>query len=657
MVRHFHRVRGVRSLLPSGSSPQIDGQTPPLPSQVLDFSPFFKQSIHEAVLTRLRGAGFECDADVAGLTAAELEAALKGFIDDEEAGWYIDVARGALRQANRCQPHVALRSDQLQLPTSKRLKPAVLLTESCAFKWSRVQTLPEALKYCQGQANMIEVCWDVYQAMGSQGALWSPLAEADPLAAKEAFCKKLQVFEEKTLGARLSCLRRWNSFLVHHNGARALLSPDAKSLYAFLKEVDGGGPTAAASVFQQLRWWKRTIGLPFPLEDPLLGVWNRPGESHTVRQRQPLSLHALETLCRLASGAYTNLATFASFGLIPLFACLRFAHVQRSKDLSVDHDMVRAVCYKGKSRKRGVRPAFEWAAPLHAGEWKDVLGLAVRAILALREQEPSLSFCIPDLVFGSSGRLDASSTWSQRPMSRGKFVDILRSVLLAAGISNAEVQTVSTYSLRRFLPSVAEVLRTPPEVARHLGNWSESVSQKHHEKEPLQMAQLYAHDRVLTAGHSKSLLLQVVCQIVESGPKSPTLQTIAQCGWTWPKALDKFVGSLTVNALPVGAAESEAKSPVGDCESSTSQDSSSSLSDSESLDVRELHWFRLPRGVVHLIRAPCKVSPTPYCRQSPFPNATFEWGSGITPGLDMCSRCLASAPSHISRVVRALHAD
>ena len=119
---------------------------------------------------------------------------------------------------------------------------------------------------------MIEVCWDVYQAMGPQGALWSPLAEADPLAAKEAFCKKLQVFEEKTLGARLSCLRRWNSFLVHHNGARALLSPDAKSLYAFLKEVDGGGPTAAASVFQQLRWWKRTIGLPFPLEDPLLGV-------------------------------------------------------------------------------------------------------------------------------------------------------------------------------------------------------------------------------------------------------------------------------------------------------------------------------------------------------------------------------------------------
>ena len=105
----------------------------------------------------------------------------------------------------------------------------------------------EALKYCQGQANMIEVCWDVYQAMGPQGALWSPLAEADPLAAKEAFCKKLQVFEEKTLGARLSCLRRWNSFLVHHNGARALLSPDAKSLYAFLKEVDGGGPTAAAS--------------------------------------------------------------------------------------------------------------------------------------------------------------------------------------------------------------------------------------------------------------------------------------------------------------------------------------------------------------------------------------------------------------------------
>ena len=171
------------------------------------------------------------------------------------------------------------------------------------------------------------------------------------------------------------------------------------------------------------------------------------------------------------------------------------------------------------------------------------------------------------------------------------------------------------------------------------------------------MAQLYAHDRVLTAGQSKSLLLQVACHVVESGPVNPTLQTISQCGWTWTKALEKFVASTTVNAVTVGAKASETKSLEIDSDSSDSQDKRSSSSESVSLDVRELHWFRLPRGVVHLIRVPCKVSPTPYCRQTPFPNANIEWGSGITPALDMCSRCLASAPSHISRVVKALQTD
>ena len=82
-----------------------------------------------------------------------------------------------------------------------------------------------------------------------------------------------------------------------------------------------------------------------------------------------------------------------------------------------------------------------------------------------------------------------------------KFTMLLKSVLSAAAIPQEEVALVTTYSLRRFLPSVAEVVRAPPEIARHLGNWAEAVCQSHHDTPPLQMAQLYANDRVLTAGH------------------------------------------------------------------------------------------------------------------------------------------------------------
>lgn len=58
---------------------------------------------------------------MAGANAAELQVALKGFSDDEEAAWYIDLTRGALRQA--CS----------ETPPSNRLTPSVLLTDKAMF--------------------------------------------------------------------------------------------------------------------------------------------------------------------------------------------------------------------------------------------------------------------------------------------------------------------------------------------------------------------------------------------------------------------------------------------------------------------------------------------------------------------------------------------
>ncbi len=79
---------------------------------------------------------------------------------------------------------------------------------------------------------------------------------------------------------------------------------------------------------------------------------------------------------------------------------------------------------------------------------------------------------------------------------------------------------------------MAEVVRTLPEIARHLGNWAEAVCQSHHDTPPLQMAQLYANDRVLTAGHTKALLLGVVARTAHAHDKEASLQTVRSDGWT-----------------------------------------------------------------------------------------------------------------------------
>ena len=646
MVRHFHGGRGCSFPLPS-----IDpcGPVPSSAGSALDFSPFLLQSIPEAVSIRLRAAGFQCDADVAGLTASELSAALTGFIDVEEAAWYIDVAQGAVRSSKRRALEPARQHDvQPQSDVVKRLKPAVMQTPSCTFQWSQQQRFPGVLAPSGDHSQMLSSCWFIYQRLGRQGLQWSSLLESDEVCAKESFLKRMQLFEKKSLASRLSCLRRWAAFLqAEHFASAAILLPPPNAVYAFLRHVDKGGPTAAASVFQKLLWWNRHVGIPFPLDDPLLSIWSTPAESHLTKQRVPLPFAGVKALCELAQGAYTNLAVFASMALLPLVACMRFAHLQRTKDLRLDQGMIRGLCIKGKTRKKGARAAFEWAAPMHVGVWSNVLGFAVRVIFDLQKHEEELTFCIPDVEFGPSGRLDAQTKWKRSPMPLQKFVVILRSVLIGAGLQTSDVQLLASYSLRRFLPSVAEVLRTPPEIARHLGNWAESVSQMHHGHEPMHMSQVYAHDRVLTAAHSKSLLLQVVCRAISDSPDTASMHTIRNSGWTWGRVLQTFSSQ---PSLPEPTAPSDAE--VVSSHSGTTSSSSSSESEDAS---PELHWFRLARGVAHLVQTPNKVSPIPWCRHTPFQRDSLEWGSGIVPDRNLCARCLVRAPAHIARAARALH--
>ena len=65
-------------------------------------------------------------------------------------------------------------------------------------------------------------------------------------------------------------------------------------------------------------------------------------------------------------------------------------------------------------------------------------------------------------------------------------------------------------SLRRFLPSLAEVSRCPDSLALQLGNWVESVSLEHVRERQKGMRHHYADDKIATAAGSKSKLLQLL---------------------------------------------------------------------------------------------------------------------------------------------------
>ena len=101
--------------------------------------------------------------------------------------------------------------------------------------------------------------------------------------------------------------------------------------------------------------------------------------------------------------------------------------------------------------------------------------LVVNDLRGRLQREPK--FVIPDLLLGPSASIGPGAVWTAKPMRLQKFIELLRALVLQA--CSVQPSDLTSYSLRRFLPTIAEILRCPPEVAHYLGNWTEAVHLKH----------------------------------------------------------------------------------------------------------------------------------------------------------------------------------
>ena len=223
-----------------------------------------------------------------------------------------------------------------------------------------------------------------------------------------------------------------------------------------------------------------------------------------------------------------------------------FAHLQRCTGFTIDGQYVRATCSRGKSRKMGTRPPILWACPHSFLGFDQVFKQAIKVYQELLRQFPDAKFVVPDIDVGPDGPSEATS-WMPRKMSLLKSVRILQAVLRRAGAAEAEVSHVSSYSLRRFLPSLADACRCPDDLALHLGNWSESTggakvrSQMHHH---------YADDKLRTAADTKDRLLKTLREASPLlGTESFSWQSTREFKLTWQA--EPSGSSQTLQSVPL----------------------------------------------------------------------------------------------------------
>ena len=159
----------------------------------------------------------------------------------------------------------------------------------------------------------------------------------------------------------------------------------------------------------------------------------------------------------------------ASLVILNCIACIRCKHLARSSLRSTDDSRMTAFCPKGKRVRKGARPPYSWAVPL-LPQIPASLFKFLTDIITRWETPP---FIVPAFQAGTTRRKFLARKWLQKPMLNHQWVKLLRQVMAAAGWAQPELSTLSFNSMRRFLPTLADVLRVDRDTAQAVGSWQE----------------------------------------------------------------------------------------------------------------------------------------------------------------------------------------
>jgi len=109
---------------------------------------------------------------------------------------------------------------------------------------------------------------------------------------------------------------------------------------------------------------------------------------------------------------------------------------------------------------------------------------------------------------------------------------------------------------------------------------------------------------ILTAARTKSLLPGVVVASIRLHGSDASLQKVRSDGWTWARVLQELVSHNACTKAGPSKAQlaSEADKGCGSDWDGFSLSSDTASSSSSLASDHDLSWFRLPRGVAHLVK-------------------------------------------------------
>ncbi|CAE8643935.1 unnamed protein product [Polarella glacialis] len=491
--------------------------------------------------------------------------------------------------------------------------------------------------------------------------------EVDSL--KESVLRAPAKLTSGRIRAVLSAWKRWARWASDPAHIADLVRPGPIQLAGFLKQVTVGGPTAAASVWNALRFWNFSLGASFPLDHFACADFKLRSISHQQQAATELAPWEFVNLLRVAETATGTRRILFMMCAFVASVCIRWEHLQRSKRKPGTEEPF-FECAQGKRRVQGARPGYDWAMPAVRLGALDLW----RELRPFWDEEMISSFLIPavHLLPEEFFALTSSSPVNfEKPMSRPRFLEVMRCLLVEAGVPVVEAMQRKFNCLRRFLPTAANVLEIPDRDAQAVGSWAEvpqggMVPQWRGKARQL-MSYRYAGAKTSRSQQVKSWIIARLWQLLKAAQQQGKVAVsstgmLAPGSFTWAVVAEMHATTPMVRTLDQEPPEPEEKATGLEQEGiveeqAEEKDNEAAPTDSsseESIDrpseaeaepfdapVESLTWFKQGKKAHIQSGTDADIRRVPWCRDSAFAQDPVAIGEGLD-GLsedEVCSKC------------------
>ena len=301
---------------------------------------------------------------------------------------------------------------------------------------------------------------------------------------------------------RLSAWRTWSAWAVLEGVDPVNARPAELRRYLQRPAASTAHVNAPRSRWTPLDWMRRHMGAPIPTgEVDRPKVRSRTGVDTQAAAMDPELFFAVDQhLARM--GADDPLYFYGVIHILLYCVCMRVRHCCRSVLTKLGSKLLTGVCIKGKRQ-----PGWEWRVPRYAPSGLDVGGIIWGSYQQYCASEGLTEALVGAFVHPVGGV----------PLEYDDVLAGCRSFLQEAA-GPAAAKTWTTYSSRRAIPTIMDLLEFPDPKRRAAGNWPDAKTN---------MPVRYSGARVATAAMARAEAIESIITAKRRVPGKLTWDALA----------------------------------------------------------------------------------------------------------------------------------